>query len=181
MGKALGRKSYQTVQNSFFDKLGVLPRFKKKRCAINQMKLVVLIYGLILARKAIILEGEWHNTAATFILHSSKQRSGERKKKLWTILISFPQCRLSLLTTKLQEVCQVTRDGLKCSVSCLLHAVDSCTLCRLFLYLCHPTSARTIDCYTANFILLLEWETLLIGKLVVKITNKPHKHSREWV
>lgn len=90
MGKALGRKSYQTVQNSFFDKLGVLPRFKKKKCAINQMKLVVLIYGLILARKAIILEGEWHNTAATFILHSSKQRSGERKKKTMNDLDKLP-------------------------------------------------------------------------------------------
>lgn len=42
------------------------------------MKLVVLIYGLILAWKAIILEGEWHNTVPTFILRSSKQRSGKK-------------------------------------------------------------------------------------------------------
>lgn len=56
MGKALGRKAYQTVQNSFLNKLGVLPQLKKKG-AVNQMKLVVLIYCLVLAWKVSILEG----------------------------------------------------------------------------------------------------------------------------
>lgn len=129
---------------------------------------VFLIYCLILAWKNSLLGGTvWQQL---YGLCFSKERSGERGKKEWTVLDYLSSTPESTVL----EVCHITRGGLRCSASCFFHAVQSSTLCWLFLYLCHPTSARTIDCYSANLILLL-----LLGKLLAKLITKPHKHSRE--